>query len=228
MIEGLPVTIADIVVVGGILLFGILSAFWGFVGLVTGIGAWAGAAMVTLSFYEKVSDFSRTKIEEVWLADIAAGGGLFIGSLLIFMILSAMISSRIEDSKFGSINRALGLISGLVIGYGVAAVMLLAAIWLFEEQGLPRSVKEARAYDAVRAGSMMILEKSPTGLQERVRAVLEEGRDAAGEAARLKKLMDAVENPDPGANSGDASSGETGYNDQDRSQLEQKIEEYSE
>ena len=227
MIEGLPVTVADIVVVGGILLFGLLSAFWGFVGLVTGIGAWAGAAVVTLTFYEPVSDFARTQIEEVWLADIAAGGGLFIGSLIVFMVLSAMISSRIEGSKFGSINRALGLIAGLAIGYGAAAVFLLAAIWLFEEEGLPRSVKEARAYDAVRAGSIMILDKSPKGLQERVRAVLDEGRDAAGEAKKLKDFMDAVESPNPGADSGGENSGETGYNDQDRSQLEQKIEEYS-
>lgn len=227
MIEGLPVTIADIVVVGGILLFGLLSAFWGFVGLVTGIGAWAGAAIVTLNFYEDVSTIARQEISEVWVADMVAGGGLFIGSLIIFMILSAIISSKIEEGALGSINRALGLITGLAIGYGAAAVMLLAAIWLFEEKGLPRSVKEARAYDAVRAGSMLILDKSPQGLQDRVRSALEQGRDAAGEAAKLKKFMDAVENPDPSGQSGGENSGETGYNDTDRSQLEQKIEEYS-
>lgn len=225
MIEGLPFTIVDIVVVGAILLFGLLSAFWGFVGLVTGIGAWVGAALITVSAYEPISDISRQHIEETWLADMAAGGGLFVGSLIILMILSTIISNRVEDSSLGSINRALGLISGLVLGYGFSAVLLLAGIWLMEEENLPRSVKDGRAYGIVRVGSMAILEQAPKGLQERIEDALEQGRVAVDEASRVKRFIDAVEQPKP---SGDGGSGDdTGYSNKDREQFEQKLEEYT-
>ncbi|HBM11589.1 MAG TPA: CvpA family protein, partial [Rhodospirillaceae bacterium] len=118
--DSLPFTTTDLVVLGSIALFGLLAAYWGFVGLVTGIGAWVGALTVTVLGYPHAQAFAREQISQELFADIAAGAALFAGSLVILMILSSILSHVAKESPLGSINRALGFVAGLGVGYVLA------------------------------------------------------------------------------------------------------------
>ena len=51
MMEALPVTIADIAIVGFVALAGLLAFAWGFVRVVLVIAAWAGAGVVAMLLF---------------------------------------------------------------------------------------------------------------------------------------------------------------------------------
>jgi|GEM_PF-935716 membrane protein required for colicin V production len=197
MLEGLPITIVDLVTVGAILLFAVLASFWGFMGLITGIGAWVGAAAAAILFYPDAQEFARSHIETDLFADLAAGTGLFAGSLILLLVISAVLSHMVKESALGSINRALGFVSGLALGYVIACVFLIGGILVFTEEKLPNSVTEARLYPIVRAGGIALLASVPDELKTEGLSTLEKTKTQVDDATRAKELYDTLNNPKP-------------------------------
>lgn len=231
MLDGLPITIVDLVVVGSILLFAVLASFWGFMGLVTGIGAWIGAGAVAILYYPTAQDFARQQIETELFADLAAGIGLFAGALILFLVVSAMLSHMVKESALGSINRALGFVSGVALGYIIACVFLIGSILVFTEEELPGSVTDARLYPVVRAGGIALLATVPDELKTGGLSTLEKTKSQVDDAQRAKELYDTLNNPQPrtdetapteGTDEGGAAppSGDQGYAPDQNDQLD--------
>lgn len=218
--DGLPFSTTDLVVLGGIGLVGLMGAFWGFVGLVTGIGAWVGALAITVLGYPRAQEFARTQIEQELFADVGAGVALFAGSLIIFMALSAALSHVVKESALGSINRALGFVSGVGVGYVICCALLLGAVLLFEEGGIAPEIRDSRSYELVRAGGVAILEVLPEDTGSYILSKLEQGRQSIDALETLQQLQPPVE--------GDAPQGETGYSNQDNAGLLNVIEQSNE
>lgn len=214
--EDLPFTITDVIVLGGIGLFGLLAAFWGFVGLVTGIGAWVGALAVTVLGYPHAQAFARENIEQELFADIAAGAGLFSGSLVLLMILSSVLSHVAKESPLGSVNRSLGFVAGLGVGYLVACSVLLGAVLIFEENSIPESVRESRSYELVRAGGVQILQALPEDVGGYILKKLEQGRQTVD---TIESLQGVLQPPVEGSSDTD-----TGYSQQENDSLQQILD----
>jgi len=215
--ENLPFSTTDLVVLGGILLFGLLAAFWGFVGLVTGIGAWVGALVTTIVGYPHAQAFAREHIEQALFADIAAGAGLFAGSLVILMIISSVLSNAAKESPLGSVNRALGFVAGLGVGYVTACAVLLGAVVVFEEESIPDSVRDSRSYELVRLGGVNILQAMPEDLGGYLLEKLETGRDAVNAVEDLQNLMQPGVEDSSGAR-------DSGYSQEQNDSLQQVID----
>lgn len=208
MLEGLPITIVDLVTIGGILLFAVLASVWGFMGLVTGIGAWAGAGAAAILFYPEAQELARTHIETDLFADLAAGIGLFAGALIALLVVSAILSHLVKESALGSINRALGFVTGIALGYVIACVFLIGGILVFKEENLPRSVAEARLYPLVRAGGIALLASVPEELKTEGITTLERSRRQVDDVQRAKELYDSLNNPSQAPADGEGSGGE--------------------
>ncbi len=202
--DSLPFTVTDMVVLGGIALFGLLAAYWGFVGLVTGIGAWVGALAVTILGYPHAQTFAREQISQELFADIAAGAGLFAGSLVILMIVSSILSHVAKESPLGSINRALGFVAGIGVGYVICCAILLGAVLIFEESSIPDTVRDSRSYKLVRAGGVTLLETMPKDVGGYILEKLETGRAAVSTVEDAQRILQ------PPVESG-KTSGEAGY-----------------
>ncbi|MEQ8443212.1 MAG: CvpA family protein [Alphaproteobacteria bacterium] len=215
--ENLPFSTTDLVVLGGIILFGVLAAFWGFVGLVTGIGAWVGALVVTVVGYPHAQAFAREHIEQALFADIAAGAGLFAGSLVVLMIVSSLLSNAAKESPLGSVNRALGFVAGLGVGYVTACAVLLGAIVVFEEESIPDTVRDSRSYELVRIGGVSILRAMPDDLGGYILEKLEQGRQAVDTVEDLQRVMQ----PDVMDTSGTR---DGGYSQEQNDSLQQVID----
>ncbi|MEQ8604562.1 MAG: CvpA family protein [Marivibrio sp.] len=215
MLDGLPITIVDLVVVGSILLFAVLASFWGFMGLVTGIGAWIGAGAVAILYYPQAQDLARRHIETELFADLAAGIGLFAGALILFLVVSAVLSHMVKESALGSINRALGFVSGVALGYVVACVFLIGSILVFTEEELPGSVTDARLYPLVRAGGVALLATVPDELKTEGLSTLEKTKTQVDDAQRAKELYDTLNNPKPRSGDDPAQEGADGTEDAD-------------
>ncbi|MCR9220844.1 MAG: CvpA family protein [Alphaproteobacteria bacterium] len=226
MLDGLPITIVDLVAVGAVLLFAVLASFWGFMGLVTGIGAWVGAGAAAILYYPEAQEFARQHIETDLFADLAAGIGLFAGALIALLVLSAVLSHMVKESALGSINRALGFVAGAGLGYVIACVFLIGSILVFQEENLPQSVTDARLYPVVRAGGVALLSTVPEELKTEGLTTLEGARQQVDDAQRAKELYDTLNNPRPPAPDAPAdgetapAGGEQGYAPADQQQLE--------
>lgn len=233
MLEGLPITIVDLVAVGSVLLFAVLASFWGFMGLITGIGAWIGAGAVAIVFYPQAQELARTHIETDLFADLAAGIGLFAGSLILLLVVSAVLSHMVKESALGSINRALGFVTGLALGYVILCVLLIGGIMVFKEETLPPSVTEARLYPVVRAGGQALLDGVPDSFKTESMRTLERTRQQVDDAQRAKDLYDTLNNPAPkreqpnggasGAGANDGGDGK-GYDPEANQELENLID----
>lgn len=216
-------TLVDICVVGGIVLFALISGFWGFVGLAAGIGSWAGAVAIAVLFYPEAQELTRSMIDTTLFADIAAGAGLFAGSLVVLLILGSILSGSVRKSALGPVNRALGFAAGLGVGYLIACIMLIGGILLLTEDGLPRSVSESRSYAFVRAGGVALISTMPEHARTDAMKALGAARDGMNEASRTKELYDKLNAPKPKA--ADSDSQDSGYGDEERSELQTIIDE---
>ena len=219
MIEGLPFTITDIVVLGGILLVGILASVWGFVGLVTGIGAWIGALVVAVIGYPHAQKIARQHIEQELFADIGSGIALFAGALIIFLVLSSILSHMTKESRLGSINRALGFVTGLALGYVLACVFLLGGIMLLGEEQLPREVKDSRSYTIVRQGGVEILEALPENVSGTILKKLEQGRELKDQVQKTEELREQILQPPTEGDNAERAP-EKGYTETDNNELD--------
>ena len=209
MLEGLPITVVDLVLVGGILLFALIASLWGFIGLVTGIGAWVGAGAIAILYYPEAQALARGYIETEVFADLSAGIGLFAVALIVFLVISAILSHLVKESALGSLNRALGFVSGVALGYVLACVLLIGGILVMTEDKLPEPVREARLYDIVRAGGVALLSSVPEELKTEGLSSLERAKRNVDDAQRAKELYDTLNKPRPEGD-GDGRGGENG------------------
>jgi membrane protein required for colicin V production len=106
----------DIIVIAVIAISAIVAFLRGFVREVLTVGSWLGAALVTLYGYGAVKPHFEQWISNKLAADIAGGLALFIGSLIVFSIISHMVARFVRGSALTAVDRSLGLLFGLVRG----------------------------------------------------------------------------------------------------------------
>lgn len=102
------------------LVFCLLSAGVGVVrGLtreILSVGGWIGAVIGMVYFFPFVRPWIRSVIPSAMVADLVAGGCIFIFLLTLFLVLSQTLSSRVKHSVLGGLDRSLGLLFGLLRG----------------------------------------------------------------------------------------------------------------
>src|SRR3546814_16472764 len=78
--------------------------------LVLAIASWVGAAFVTLYAYPLVQPWVLGVIAVEFIASLLTGVGLFLITLVLFSVLTRILSNRIQQSSLGALDRSLGQI----------------------------------------------------------------------------------------------------------------------
>jgi membrane protein required for colicin V production len=136
------------------------------------IMSWALAALVTLLAYSNFRGEVRHMIDTPMLADATLIAVTFIGSLIIFSLVTANISERVLDSRVGAVDRTLGFVYGLVRGLVLVVIAYLIVGQIVERQNLPRWVTEARSLPLIESAGDTIksfLPDNPDSLFKRDR-----------------------------------------------------------
>src|SRR3546814_14567869 len=102
--DSLPINLADLIVIVVLLLSGFFAFVRGFVHEVLAVGSWVGAAFVTLYAYPLVQPWLLGVITVEFIASLLTGVGLFLITLVLFSVLTRMLSNRIQQK----IGRASG------------------------------------------------------------------------------------------------------------------------
>jgi membrane protein required for colicin V production len=157
----------DIAVLAVLAVSGLLALLRGFVREVLAIAAWVGAAAAGVFGYPHLAPYLEGLfgvIEPGPIANIAAGGVIFLVSLIVFALIAGVISDRVQDSALGAIDRTLGLVFGLVRGAALVCIAYIAVTWLQPPDRWPPWASEARTRPALEAGGAWIVRQLPPGL----------------------------------------------------------------
>lgn len=216
----LPIAVADIVVVGVLLLSGLLALFRGFIREVLAVASWIGAIFATLYGIGPFTPLVRRAVDIPVVTDVIAGTIIFVASLIVFGLVSRAISRGMHQTGLGMLDRTLGLLFGIARGALIVCLAYLAFTWIGDEKRLPGWIAEARTLPLVQKGSRMIVGLIPREMRSDGKAPTKdtavtgpEGRRGAELQTMLRSMMQAP-----------ASGSAGGYNTQDRAALEGTIQ----
>jgi membrane protein required for colicin V production len=185
----------DLVVLGVIALSAIFAFARGFVREALSIVAWVGAAAITYvgfgHVYAAVARFVATPL----LADLIAGAGLFVISLIVLTILTSSVARFVQSSALSPIDRTLGLIFGVARG-----AVLVSLAYLVFDISLPLNdrpiwINQAKSQPFLVQGADMLRNVLPEGLQVKSAAATDDAQRALERATDAQKAMRALSSP---------------------------------
>ena len=124
--------IADLAVIGIVLLAGGIAFSLGFVRVVLALLGWVGAAFATLYGFRHVRPYMQDWISVGFLADAAAGLGIFFATLIVLTIISHAIGWRVRNSGLSALDRSVGLVFGLGLGGVFVCLAYLGIAWFMD------------------------------------------------------------------------------------------------
>jgi membrane protein required for colicin V production len=196
----------DLSIIGVIVLSGIFAFARGFVREVLSIAAWVGAAATTLYGFNYVYGIIFRFVTTPLLADLIAGAGLFVISLIVLTILTGYMARFVHSSALSPIDRTLGLIFGLARG-----VVLVSLAYLMVDVSLPQNdrpgwIKDAKSNRFLANGVDILRNALPESLQVRSAAAADDAHRVFNQTQDAQRAMRALSNPatPPSAKSDDA------------------------
>ena len=154
-------TLLDIVVIVIVGLSGLVAVLRGMLQETFSLGGWILAGVAAFFGLPYVKPFTRDLVPWPLVADIAAAAGIFIVVLVIATIISANLAERMKTSRFGTLDRSLGLLYGLARGYVLAALLYLLLIFVFSQKSLPDWIAEARTRPVLELGARFMVGLAP-------------------------------------------------------------------
>jgi membrane protein required for colicin V production len=185
----------DFTIVGVVALSAVFAFARGFVREALSIVAWVGAALITLYgfayAYGAVIRFVTTPL----LADLIAGAGLFVASLIILTILTGYIARFVSSSALSPIDRTLGLIFGLARGLVLVSLAYLVLDISLPANDRPGWIKEAKSERLLAKGADMLRNALPESLQVRTVGVPDDAHRAIDRSQDAQRAMRALSSP---------------------------------
>ena len=102
------------------------------------------------------------------MADGIAGLTVFIGSLIVFTIISHTIGSRVRASALSTLDRTIGLIFGFGLGTIIVSLSYIGMVWAMdlprEVAKQPQWIQEAKSRPFLKWGAAQLQSLAPTSL----------------------------------------------------------------
>ena len=140
--------------------------------------------------------FARELISLPLLADVAAGGVIFIVALLILSLITRAVSRRVQDSALNAVDRSLGFLFGLFRGALLVCLAYIPLAWLMSPGEQPAWLRDARTRPLVEQGAGMI-----QALFDRQQPPAKQASDPVRERARkaleTERMVRDMMTPDP-------------------------------
>jgi membrane protein required for colicin V production len=158
----LPLTVLDLLVILVVLLSAGYAAWKGFLWETLTIFDWLAAAFGCLYFGPYLVPMMRSVIAAPWVAGLVAYAVTFLIVFIPLSFISYRFSESVKNSPIGPLDRALGIVFGVVRGLVAVALVYLAYTYFvpISEQG--RFVRQARSLPMIQSTSQVILSLVPT------------------------------------------------------------------
>ncbi|NIA70314.1 CvpA family protein [Pelagibius litoralis] len=219
--DSLPINLADLIVIIVLIVSGIFAFVRGFVHEVFAIGSWIAATFVTLYAFPHAQPLVEQYIPTEFFASLVTGVVIFLVSLVLFSMLTRLLSNRVQESSLGALDRSLGLLFGFARGAVIVVLAWLALTFLMPEEDMFEWVKDARSRPMVEWGADRLMILVPAGMLERGSEAAEEARRRAEELRRQEQTYRQLVSP---LRKADAPESQPEYNENMRGEIEKAIE----
>ena len=166
--EAPPINLTDAAVVLVILISGLLAFFRGLVHEVLAVVSWIGAALATIYGFPYARPYATELITVPLIADMVAGVGIFLVTLVVLSVLTNFVSHRIRQSALGPLDRSLGLVFGFLRGAVLVVVAWLALNLLLPREDHPEWINEAKVRPLVEHGAVLLVSILPKRLRREI------------------------------------------------------------
>ena len=185
----------DLAIIAIVALSAIFAFARGFVREALSIIAWVGAAAITLYGFNRVYAITTRFVTTPLLADLIAGVGLFIISLVVLTIITGYLARFADSGALSPINRTLGLIFGLARGLVLVCLAYLVLDISLPQNDRPPWIKEAKSERFLAKGADLLRTALPESLQVRSAGMADETHRAVERAQEAQKAMRAYSSP---------------------------------
>ncbi len=219
--DSLPINLADLIVIIVLVVSGIFAFVRGFVHEVLAVASWIGAAFVTLYAFPLVQPLVLGVISVEFIASLVTGVGLFLVTLVLFSVLTRILSNRIQQSSLGALDRSLGLLFGFARGAVIVVLAWLALSYMVAVDDRPGWIQEAKTRPLVERGADLLMVLVPADMLERGDKAAEEARQRAEEMRRAERTYQQLVSP---LRKADAPDEQPGYNNDNGDEIGKAIE----
>jgi len=219
--ENLPINFFDIAVLVILALSGILAFSRGMAREVLKLAAWIGAGFTAIYGFAYARPFARELVPVEFLADTAAGVGIFLLALVILSFLANFIAEHFRDSGLNALDRSLGFVFGVARGVVVVSLSYLFLVWIVKGENLPDWVIEAKTRPFVERGAALLVQIAPRGLRHEAEATAETARIRARQAIEAERKVRELSQPLP---TGGGAEKRSGYDKGERKEMERLIQ----
>ena len=218
--EASPINLADIAVIVVILISGLLAFFRGLVHEVLAVISWIGAALATIYGFPYARPYATDLITVPLIADMVAGVGIFLVTLILLSVLTNFIAHRIRQSALGPLDRSLGLIFGFLRGAALIAVAWVVFALLMPREDHPQWLVEAKVRPLVERSAVLLVSILPERLRRELGTISDTAQDGLEDLQGMQDFQNMLNPPAKD----DATAGEPGYNSRERNEMQRAIE----
>lgn len=211
----------DLGVIGIVALSAIFAFARGFVREALSIVAWAGAGAITLYGFNWVYAQVEPRVHDRLLAQLSAGFGLFVVSLIGLTILTGIIARSVRASGLSPIDRTLGFMFGAARGAFLVCLAYLLLAVSVQPNDWPAWIRDAKSEPYLHEGADVLKSLLPELLKIKSAEATDNTVKAVSPAIEAERAMRALTNPAaaPNPNSAPAPS----YRQGDQKELDRLI-----
>ena len=159
----------DLGVIGIVALSAIFAFARGFVREALSIVAWAGAGAITLYGFNWVYAQVEPRVHDRLLAQLSAGFGLFVVSLIGLTILTGIIARSVRASGLSPIDRTLGFMFGAARGAFLVCLAYLLLAVSVQPNDWPAWIRDAKSEPYLHEGADVLKSLLPEITQDQER-----------------------------------------------------------
>ena len=219
-----PFTVFDLVVLLVLAISALLAFLRGFVHEVLAVLAWLGAIFAVFYGLPYVRPYAQDLIANPLIADVAAGAFIFIMALIVFSILTRLMTDRVKGSALNALDRSLGFLFGLARGAVLVCLAYIALQWMMPPGRQPAWLAEARTLPLVASGADTLRRLVPDDARERTADTAAATRDRAREVLESNEMMRDILNPQPKGPPIGSEVPAEGYGDRERKELDRLLQ----
>jgi membrane protein required for colicin V production len=222
--QNFPINPVDMAVFGVLLLAALLAFTRGMVAEVVSLAAWGGAAVVTMYILPYALPVAQKYIHQDTLAYAAAAVATYILSLFALSTIGRGLARGVQNSPLSALDRSLGFVFGLFKGSVLVSVAYLFFAWLVPPSDYPKALLEARTQPFLAEGADLLFSLVPPSFRAEGLGYIDAARHKASEARELNEQLKRLSTTVPAGSKSSAPTGETGYKERDRGDLERLIQ----
>jgi membrane protein required for colicin V production len=185
----------DLAVLGVIALSAIFAFARGLVREALSIVAWVGAALITLYGFNHIYGLVIRFVTTPLLADLIAGAGLFVISLIVLTILTGFLARFVQSSALSPIDRTLGLIFGLARGAFLVSLAFLVLDISLPQNDRPGWIKQAKSEPFLAQGAELLRSVLPESMQLKSATASDDAQRALADKAMRALSSPAAPSP---------------------------------